>query len=97
MHAIIGKTTTYHGTEHRYLAGYAVRIVGVIKGGAAPDRDPDADCAYLWDDLDIDRAGGIGPNDRVEVQPWLAGEGRFSFVASDPRAIDLACFAHLAR
>ncbi len=47
MHAIIVTTTTYHGLEHRYLAGYAVRIVGVIKGAAAPDRDPKADCAYL--------------------------------------------------
>ena len=97
MHAIIGTTTTYHGIEHRYLAGYAVRIVGVMKGAAAPDHDPEADCAYLTDDLEIARAGGIGVLDRVEVQPWLDGEGRFSFVSSDPRAIDLACFAHLAR
>ena len=51
MHAIIVTTTTYHGLEHRYLAGYAVRIVGVMKGAAAPDRDPEADCAYLTDDL----------------------------------------------
>ena len=35
-------------------------------------------------------------DDRVEVQPWLAAEGRFSFV-SRPRAIDLACFASLKR
>ncbi|MEZ4402848.1 MAG: hypothetical protein R3B06_22700 [Kofleriaceae bacterium] len=35
--------------------------------------------------------------DRVEVQPWLAAEGRFSFVTSDPRAIDLACSASLKR
>lgn len=37
------------------------------------------------------------PGFRYEVQPWLAAEGRFSFVSSDPRAIDLACFASLKR
>ena len=39
----------------------------------------------------------VTADDRVEVQPWLAAEGRFSFVSSDPRAIDLACFASLKR
>jgi len=39
----------------------------------------------------------VTADDRVEVQPWLEAEGRFSFVASDPRAIDLACFASLKR
>jgi hypothetical protein len=39
----------------------------------------------------------VTADDRVEVQPWLAAEGRFSFVSSDPRAIDLACFASLTR
>ena len=34
---------------------------------------------------------------RFEVQPWIEKEGRFSFASSDPRAIDLACFADLAR
>lgn len=49
------------------------------------------------DEDDLERAGGVTADDRVEVQPWLAAEGRFSFVSSDPRAIDLACFASLKR
>ena len=93
----IDTTTTYHGTEHRYLAGHKVRIIAVIKGAARTDYDPDADGAYLTDDDDIARAGGVTADDRVEVQPWIEKEGRFSFVSSDPCAIDLACFAHLAR
>jgi len=81
----------------RYLVGYEVRVVAVIKGAAGPDYDPDADGAYLTDDQDIARAGGVTADDRVEVQPWIEKEGRFSFASSDPRAIDLACFADLAR
>jgi len=96
MDPIIGTTTTYHGIEHLYLAGYKVRIVAVMKGAATPDHDPDAADAYLTNDLEIAHAGGIGALDRLEVQPWLDGKGRFSFVSSDPRAIDLARFAHLA-
>ena len=41
----IGTTTTYHGTEHRYLKGHPVRVIAVIKGAAAPDHDADADGA----------------------------------------------------
>ena len=97
MQTIIGTTTTYHGTEHRYLNGYKVLIIAVIKGAAGPDYDPDADEVYLTDNEDLARAGGVGPYDRVAVQPWLEREGRFSFVSSDPSATDLACFNHLAR
>jgi len=42
------------------------------------------------------RCGGITKYDRVEVQPWIEREGRYSFVTSDPLAVDLACFQHLA-
>jgi hypothetical protein len=80
---IIGSTTRYHGTEHPYLRGHRVRIVAVLK----------ADGAYLTDELDIAAAGGVTAADRVEVQPWLPKEKRFSFVTSDPKAADLACFA----
>ena len=86
MKKIINTVTTYDGTEHRYLAGYAVRIVAVLKDGAR-----------LTDDGDIARAGGVAAGDRVEVQPWMEEESRFSFVTSDPRAVDLECFATLAR
>ena len=80
----LGTTTTYDGTEHAYLRGHKVRIVAVLKNALRADED-------------LERAGGVTADDRVEVQPWLAAEGRFSFVSSDPRAIDLACFASLKR
>ncbi len=97
MDPIIGTTTTYHGTEHRYLAGHKLRIVSVMRGGAAPVWDPEADFAWLSTDAELARAGGVSADDRVEVQPWLETERRYSFVTSNPRAVDLAAFAHLAR
>ena len=93
MTKILGSTTTYHGSEHPYLRGYKVRIVAVMKRSATPDQDD----SYLRDEDEITRAGGITADDRVEVQPWLEGEQRWSFVTSDPRAIDLACFRRLTR
>jgi len=39
----------------------------------------------------------VTADDRIEVQPWLEREQRWSFVTSDPRAIDLACFRHLSK
>jgi hypothetical protein len=41
--------------------------------------------------------GGVTADDRVEVQLWLEGEQRWSFVTSDPRAVDLAIFRELTR
>ena len=93
----LGTVTTYHGTEHPYLRGHKVRIIAVFKNAARSDYDPDAKDSYLNDETDIVRRGGVTAADRVEVQPWLEKEGRFSFVSSDPRAVDLECFAHLAR
>jgi len=94
MAKILGSTTTYHGTEHPYLKGYKVRIVAVLKNAARPDIDVDGpDYAHLGDEDDLARAGGVTADDRIEVQPWMEKEGRFSFVTSDPRAVDLACFA----
>jgi len=43
-------------------------------------------------EVDLARAGGVTANDRVAVQPWMPGVGRFSHVTSDARAVDLACF-----
>ena len=83
----IGTTTTYLGSEHGYLRGYHVRIVAVLK----------VDGSFIKDEEDLVRAGGVTADDRVEVQPWLEAEGRFSFVTSDPRAVDLTCFEHLKR
>ena len=93
MAKILGSTTTYHGSEHPYLRGYKVRIAAVMKRAATPDQDD----SYLRDEDGIVRAGGVTADDRVEVQPWLEGEQRWSFVTSDPRAIDLACFRGLTK
>lgn len=93
----LGIVTTYHGIEHAYLRGRQVRIIAVFKNAARPDYDPDAEDGFLNDDDAIARSGGVTADDRVEVQPWLEEEGRFSFASSDPKAIDLAAFEHLAR
>ena len=93
----LGTVTTYHGNEHRYLRGHQVRLIAVIKNAARDDYDPDADDGYLTDEEDIARRGGVPADDRVEVRPWIEKEERFSFVSSDPRAIDLDCFKHLAK
>jgi len=97
MAKTIGTITTYDGDEHPYLRGHRVRVIAVMKGAAAPDHDPDREGGYLRDEDDVVRADGITTDDRVEVQPWLEREQRWSFVTSDPRAVDLACFRHLAR
>ena len=88
---VIGLRTTYVGSEHFYLRGIQVRIVAVLQHAAA---DPEGEGEYLTDDEAIAQAGGVGPDDRVEVAP-LIGE-RVSFATSDARAIDLLAFAHLA-
>ena len=96
---IIDTITTYDGTEHPYLRGYPVRIVAILHNG---DAEADAEgeipgCEHLDNDTDIARYGGVTASDRVEVAPWIEKEGRFSWVTSDPRAEDLACFAGLTR
>jgi hypothetical protein len=95
MTKTIGSITTYTGTEHSYLRGIKVRIVGVMKRAASPDYDPDRDGAYLRDDEDIVSAGGVTADDRIEIQPWLENVQRWSFVSSDPKAVDLAAFSYL--
>lgn len=98
MKKIIGKVTTYTGTEHRYMKGYKVRIVAVLHNAAKPDLDVDGpDYDHISDDIDLQRAGGVTAFDRIEVQPWIEKEGRFSWVTSDPLATDLACFKSLAK
>ena len=93
VNRVIGRRTRYLGDEHAYLRGYDVVIVAVLKD-ALRVEDP----AYLTNNEDVQRAGGVGPNDRIEVAPVLPEDGgRLSFVTSDPKAIDLACFAKLAR
>ncbi len=86
---VIGTVTTYSGTEHRYLRGYQVKVLAIFKGAAAPDYDPDDGFSVATTDDDLARLGGLGPDDRAEVVPWLETESRFSFVSSDPRVADL--------
>ncbi len=97
MTKTIGTMTTYDGDEHPYLRRHKLRIVAVLPRAAAPDFDPDRDGRVLRDDDESARAGGVTADDRVEVQPWLERERRWSFVTSDPRAIDLACFRRLLK
>ncbi|MCC7070542.1 MAG: hypothetical protein IT383_04420 [Deltaproteobacteria bacterium] len=97
MTKTIGTITTYDGDEHPYLRGYKVRIVAVLPRAAAVDFNPDREGRVLRDDDEIERAGGVTADDRIEVQPWLEREQRWSFVTSDPRAIDLASFRHLLK
>ena len=98
MKKTIGKVTTYNGTEHRYMTGYKVRIVSILKNDVKPGIDVDGpEYQNISDDIDLERAGRITALDRIEVQPWLEKEGRLSWVTSDAKAIDLACFKHLAK
>lgn len=95
MKKVIGKVTTYHGDEHRYLHGYQVKVLAIFKGAALPDYDPDDGYAVATTDEELERLGGLAAGDRAEVVPWLESESRFSFVSSDPRVEDLDCFKSL--
>ena len=97
MAKIIGCITSYHGTQHPYLRGHRVQIAAVLKNAARPDIDVDGpDYAHIEDEDELARAGGVTADDRVEVRPWIEKEGRFSFVTSDAKAVDLACFKKTA-
>ena len=89
---VIGRRTTYHGDEHPYLHGYDVVIVAVLKDALRVEES-----GHLTTEEEVRDAGGVGADDRIEVAPFLPKEGRLSFVTSDPRAIDLDAFRHLAR
>ena len=95
MKNVIGTITTCISNEHRYLRGHQVKIIAVIKGAADPDLEVDDDYDIATTDEELARLGGLEVDDRVDVQPWLESEGRFSFVSSDPKATDLACFEAL--
>jgi hypothetical protein len=95
MTKILGSITTYAGIEHAYLRDHKVRIVGVLKRAAQFNYIPERDAAYLTDESEVALAGGVTIDDRIEVQPWLEEEQRWSVVSSAARAVDLACFSHL--
>jgi len=68
------------------------------KNATKPDVDVDGpEYQNISDDIELERAGGVTAHDRIEVQPWIEKEGRFSWAISDPKALDLACFKHLAK
>jgi hypothetical protein len=89
---VIGRRTTYHGDEHPYLRGHDVVIVAVLKDALRVEEH-----GYLKTEEDVCATGGVSADDRIEIAPFLPKEGRLSFVTSDPRAIDLEAFRHLAR
>lgn len=89
---IIGRRTSYVGDEHPYLRGEAVVIVAVLKDALTAEES-----TTLASDDEIRAAGGVTCNDRIEVVPFIREAGRLSFATSDPRAIDLTAFSHLAR
>ena len=91
MKKVIGTITSYQGSEFGFLKGHQVKIIAIMKDC----DDEESDGAYITDDEDLQRAGGVEANDRVEVTPWIESKGRFSFASSDPLATDLACFANL--
>ncbi|MCP3104539.1 hypothetical protein LZ198_37320 [Myxococcus sp. K15C18031901] len=90
----IGTDTTYLGNEIPGLQGQRVRIFGVLRGGLRPDADPDADDYYVNSDEKLARLGGVTAEDCIDAALILP-DGTTPFVHVDPRAIDLACFAHL--
>lgn len=88
---VIGRRTTCDSDEHPYLRGHEVVVVAVLKNALRTEEHE-----YLTTEDAVQAAGGVGPDDRVEVAPILPKEG-LSFVTSDPRAIDLEAFRFLAR
>jgi hypothetical protein len=83
MKRIIGRRARYKGKEHPYLSD-----VVIIRAFIAQDTDDVDNHLYLDNDADIEAAGGVKPDDRVEVRPVLP-DGRLSWVTSDPRMRDL--------
>jgi len=81
----IGDVYTYTGSEFSWMTGRPVRVRAIMPHGA----DPDSDGAYLYDDRSV-AAHKLDPRDRVEVQPYIPHEDRWSFVTSDPLAGDLS-------
>jgi hypothetical protein len=87
---VIGRRTTCDSDEHPYLRGHEVVVVAVLKNALRSE-----DCEYLTTENGVRDAGGVGPDDRLEVVPILPKEG-LSFVSSDPKATDVEAFRFLA-
>ena len=101
MKKIIGNTTicTY-SEEHKYLKNTKVLIKAIIRNAVLPEGkgyDSDAEDTYITDDEYLEQLGGVTANDRIEVNPWIKKEKRFSWVSSDPKAVDLEIFDYLKK
>ena len=82
---VTGSTAHYLGSEVPFLT--KVKIVGVVKRYQYP---------FVIDEESLlERLGGVDKEDRVIVVPWIHKEQRWSFVTSDPRAVDIDVFQHL--
>ena len=88
---VIGRRTTCDSYEHPYLRGYQVVVVAVLKNALRAEEYD-----YLTTEEAVRAAGGVGPDDRVEVAAILPKEG-LSFVTSDPKASDLKAWENLRR
>jgi len=88
---VIGRRTTCDSDEHPYLRGHEVVVVAVLKNALRTDE-----YQSLTTDEEVSAAGGVGPDDRLEVAPILP-DGTLSFATSDPRATDVHGFCDRAR
>lgn len=90
---IIGTVTVYVGDEFPGDRGNRFRIVGVCRGALLPDVDIDADGYLVTDNERLTELGGVTKNDRIDA--LYVGAGDRGFVHTNPKAVDLALFAHL--
>jgi hypothetical protein len=87
---VIGRRTTCDSDEHPYLRGYEVVVVAVLKNALRTEEHES-----LTTEDAVRAAGGVGPDDRLEVTPILPN-GSLSFAMSDPKAEDVEAFRFLA-
>ena len=85
---VIGAVTTYLGNDYGMKPGHKVKIIAVLP------KDEDA---YIRDDDELARRGGVKASDRVEIAPWIEKEGRFSWVSNDPMSTELEAFKKLRK
>ncbi len=90
---IIGTTTMYVGEEFLGDRGDRFRVVGVYRGALLPDVDIDVPGYLVTDNERLAELGGVTKNDRIDA--LYVGAGARGFVHTNPRAVDLALFAHL--
>ena len=88
---IIGRHTTYRGTEYPFLTGRRVRIEAVLKNANAPASEP-SEPRELTSERAIEAAGGVTTWDRARVTFFVAELRAFRPVAMHPRMEDLECY-----